>query len=208
MSRVYGPSIVRDGLILYADAANSKSYPGTGTTWYDLSRNGNNVTIDSLTFNQNDNLGSIQGTFSNNSLNSINDNDPHTVTLVGKSLVFNMGNGVETITNSVVSFNKYVFDINHDSNSSVDLFYDNLQTKTINITYTVSNLKSTVYVNGEKKEELTGYSGINDFGPFFSMIPGKGETLSTVYMVKIYNRVLTEDEVKQDFEATRTRFDL
>jgi len=31
------PNIVTDGLILYADAANPKSYPGSGTTWNDIS---------------------------------------------------------------------------------------------------------------------------------------------------------------------------
>ena len=34
-----------DGLVLYLDAANKTSYPGSGTTWYDLSRNGNDVTL-------------------------------------------------------------------------------------------------------------------------------------------------------------------
>ena len=37
MSIAYNTSIVRDGLVLQLDAANVKSYPGTGTTWYDLS---------------------------------------------------------------------------------------------------------------------------------------------------------------------------
>ena len=36
----YSPKIVTDGLVLYLDAANPKSYPGSGTTWYDLSGNG------------------------------------------------------------------------------------------------------------------------------------------------------------------------
>jgi hypothetical protein len=36
MSYSYGKSIVTDGLVFYVDAANSKSYPGTGTTWSDL----------------------------------------------------------------------------------------------------------------------------------------------------------------------------
>ena len=40
-----GPSIVTDGLVLALDAANHKSYPGSGTTWYDLSGNGNNGTL-------------------------------------------------------------------------------------------------------------------------------------------------------------------
>lgn len=36
MSIAYNTSIVRDGLVLHLDAANVKSYPGSGTTWYDL----------------------------------------------------------------------------------------------------------------------------------------------------------------------------
>jgi hypothetical protein len=42
--------IVTDGLILYLDAANTKSYPGTGTSWLDLSKNNNTSTLTSTTF--------------------------------------------------------------------------------------------------------------------------------------------------------------
>ena len=38
----YGPKTITNGLVLYLDAANTKSYPGSGTTWTDLS--GNNYT--------------------------------------------------------------------------------------------------------------------------------------------------------------------
>ena len=37
-----GPNIVTDGLVFYVDAANQKSYPGTGTTVNDLTSNQNN----------------------------------------------------------------------------------------------------------------------------------------------------------------------
>jgi hypothetical protein len=40
-----GPQIVKEGLVLYLDAANTKSYTGTGTVWKDLSGNGNNGTL-------------------------------------------------------------------------------------------------------------------------------------------------------------------
>lgn len=36
MSYSYGKSIVTEGLVLHVDAANAKSYPGSGTTWSDL----------------------------------------------------------------------------------------------------------------------------------------------------------------------------
>lgn len=37
--------IVTDGLVLYLDAANKESYAGSGTTWTDLSKSGNNATL-------------------------------------------------------------------------------------------------------------------------------------------------------------------
>ncbi len=59
MSTRYNPSIVRDSLLLYLDAANTKSYPGSGTTWTDISGKGNSPTLtNGPTFNS-DNLGSI-----------------------------------------------------------------------------------------------------------------------------------------------------
>lgn len=42
MGIAYNTSIVRSGLILHLDAANVKSYPGSGTTWFDLSGNSAN----------------------------------------------------------------------------------------------------------------------------------------------------------------------
>jgi hypothetical protein len=45
MSVAYNPKIVTSGLVLNLDAANPKSYPGSGTTWTDLSLNKFNGTI-------------------------------------------------------------------------------------------------------------------------------------------------------------------
>lgn len=42
--------IARSGLVLYLDAFNKNSYPGTGTTWYDISGNSNNFNILSTAF--------------------------------------------------------------------------------------------------------------------------------------------------------------
>jgi hypothetical protein len=50
-------SIVRRNLVLQLDAANPVSYPGSGTTWYDLSGNGLNATFTNGT----PNYGSVNG---------------------------------------------------------------------------------------------------------------------------------------------------
>ena len=46
-----GPDIVTDGLVLALDAGSERSYPGSGTTWIDLSGNGNAVMVNSPVFN-------------------------------------------------------------------------------------------------------------------------------------------------------------
>lgn len=45
MSFHHSPRIKTDGLVFYVDAKNSKSYPGSGSSWYDLSGNNYNVTL-------------------------------------------------------------------------------------------------------------------------------------------------------------------
>ena len=55
MSNNYGPKIVTDGLVLCLDAADRNSYPGSGSTWYDLSGNGKNGTMVGATFNSGNN---------------------------------------------------------------------------------------------------------------------------------------------------------
>ena len=54
-----GPEIVEDGLVLALDAGNTKSYPGSGTTWTDLSGNGNNGSLVNGVGYNSGNLGSL-----------------------------------------------------------------------------------------------------------------------------------------------------
>jgi hypothetical protein len=54
MATQRGPRIVRSGLLEYWDAADRKSYPGSGTAWYDLSGRSKNATlVDGPTFTSN-----------------------------------------------------------------------------------------------------------------------------------------------------------
>ena len=49
MALRHSPKIVTDGLVLALDAANTRSYPGSGSTWFDLSGNNHNATLNSVT---------------------------------------------------------------------------------------------------------------------------------------------------------------
>ena len=57
MAIKHSPRIVTDGLVAHYDAANTKSYPGSGTAWKDLSGKGNNGTIYHSPSFSNDNAG-------------------------------------------------------------------------------------------------------------------------------------------------------
>ena len=47
----YNPNVNSNGLVLCLDAANTKSYPGSGTAWYDVSGNNNHFTINAAAYN-------------------------------------------------------------------------------------------------------------------------------------------------------------
>ena len=52
MGITYNNSIITDGLVLCLDPANFRSYPGSGTVCYDLSKQGNNATLtDGVSYN-------------------------------------------------------------------------------------------------------------------------------------------------------------
>ena len=59
MGLAHSPRIVTDGLILALDAGNTKSYPGSGTAWTDISGKGNNGTLTNGPTYNSDNGGSI-----------------------------------------------------------------------------------------------------------------------------------------------------
>ena len=59
MAIFYNPRTITDGLVLCLDAANTKSYPGSGTTWTDLSGNGNTGTLVNGVGYNSGNLGSL-----------------------------------------------------------------------------------------------------------------------------------------------------
>jgi hypothetical protein len=73
MATLYSPKIVTDGLVIALDAANVKSYPGSGTTWIDLTGNGRNstltngptfgnTTVGNITFDGTNDYASLPGT--------------------------------------------------------------------------------------------------------------------------------------------------
>jgi len=77
--------IVTDGLVFAVDAANYESYPGSGTTWSDLSGNGNDGTlINGPTFDS-ENAGGLTFDMTNDYITCNNSNS---LTITGSAITF------------------------------------------------------------------------------------------------------------------------
>ena len=50
MAQAHGPRIVTDGLVFCVDAANVKSYPGSGNTWSNLANTNSSGTFSGATY--------------------------------------------------------------------------------------------------------------------------------------------------------------
>lgn len=66
------PPVLPSGLTLHVDAGNTASYPGSGTTWADLSGSGNNMTLAGGPTFQSSNGGVLQFTTTQSATNPLN----------------------------------------------------------------------------------------------------------------------------------------
>ncbi len=223
-----GPNIVTDGLVLYLDAVNQKSYPGTGTTWTDLSGNGNNgELVNGPTFDSGNN-GSIVFDGINDrvivgSTNAVYGNEQtwgFWVNRISSTNLFNMFGGrllpyfAFRSTNNIHFSNRIngaqrnVYTTN--SNFTNNTWYNFTFSTEYNGTSTIMK----IYVNGVFNNSET-YTGAQSNSDAYRFTIGDGRNTTTWYpfkgsvpVVKVYNRALTPEEILQNYNATKSRFGL
>ena len=226
MALSHSPSMITDGLMVYLDAANTRSYPGTGNTWYDLRGNRNFTLINNPPFFSNSAGGSIGFTAAN--LHHATANSLPLLTTWTVEVWF-FHTGVSTGTYPAI-----VCEVFNSPNMNFALFSSNYSVSNFQLqtggyssgwywtnqyaiaqnnwyhavgTYDGSNVK--LYVNSVL--QLTTASTItptrSNSGIYlmrrWDAFDYFGGSLSTV---KIYNRALSAAEIKQNFEATRDRY--
>jgi hypothetical protein len=227
MGIAYNTSVVRNGLVLHLDAANVKSYPGSGTTWTDLSGNGNNGTlVNGPTYNGANN-GSVVFDGANDYVSVTNNSNltptntaslsfwikptsyPASFNAVGGWSRSGTGGGIMIDMNSSNGLYFYVGD-----SSWASTFLPGGQRPTLNVwtnvvgTYDGSTL--ILYTNAIQRSSASATKTITYANKFFEI--GQygqgtanrftGEISSTLF----YNRALTAAEIRQNFEATRGRY--
>jgi hypothetical protein len=233
-----GPYIVRDSsLILELDAADRNSYPGTGTTWFDLCGNYNFTLTNSPTFtthkgtsvfnfDRTDDYATRAGSISHDIGSAC------TITIVMASInntdfgvcsrLFSVNDG--SINN--VDYNAF-FTLASCDQSRYGLWYKNnpsglypvssLKTanddfKIVTYKWTASN-NAFVFVNGIQESTL-GITSAFNFNNVGRMTIAMNSALNTenayvrVASVIMYNRELSASEILQNYIQLKPRFNL
>jgi hypothetical protein len=219
----YSPNIVTSGLVMCLDAANVRSYPGSGTTWTDVSSNGSNGTLTNGPTYDSSNGGSIVFDGSNDYVigaTTLNVNNSVTMEAWiyptsapsggggGGFIVSNIGYYLELKSTRVVR--SYFYGLSspgyHDGTVAVSL-------NTWSHVVAVRNSSdSTIkhYINGTLDNTISSVTGtINNGAQNYQVGGYQGGSYSFVGRIgvcKVYNISLSSTEITQNFNALRGRF--
>ena len=223
LKHVYNPTIVTSGLLLQLDANNSLSYKGSGNTWYDISGNGNNMTlINTPTY-----VSSAISYFDFNGTNQYATGSGVTVpnSAYTKSVWFWVD--VYTDNNIVSGYNGtgghflYMSGTNkvivgHHNQGVIFSTYRSTASISLNTWYNVTVTFNTtngfkIYINGQLDSSYNMTlahlgSGTTNLGAYSN--EGGNYLNGRISKVYTYGRVLTANEVLQNFNADRPLFEL
>lgn len=227
MALQHSPSIVTDGLVLCLDAANPKSYPGSGTTWRDLSGRENNGTLGSLVTFSSSNSGrlSFVGSQTNSKVDLVAGSDFNFGTAnmaiecwvtwdgtyqgvapgLGRSIYSTGASGsldqIGIFTGAGVYFGGVANDV--AANYPVANAWSHIVATRIGTTI-------RIYINGVETASGTQASAIGSsvMNPTVGIRRDTAHPwLGNISVFRIYkNKGLTESEVSQNFNALRGRF--
>lgn len=222
MSVYAGPDIVDRSLLVCLDAANKKSYSGSGTTWNDLSGNGYNATLTNTPTYSTDNSGKFvfNGTTSYVQVSSVTAQLEYTFMFFCKwlssttfgSRCFGLPNygtyAVMEPTNIGYHYNPLggvpaSTTLSSGVNVGLNAWCH------IAVSESSSGSSAKIYVNGILRNSTSLVSASGFTGPV--NIGGQKPVDSTMANCEIpnfslYRRVLSDAEIAQNFNAHRGRF--
>jgi len=211
MGIAYNTSMISDGLVVYVDAANPRSYPGTGNTWYDLSGNNNHMTlVNGVGFSSVS--GGVMQTDGTNDYIVLSPFDQrftnHTVMAAVRYSGATRGRIISAISNNWLlghwNFQNPVYyaegwivgpgvpnNTNWQITTGVENYSSDIWSMYINGSLSVSNSNGSQGPNGLC---LGGVGGNSEF------------STAEISFLMFYNRLLTADEIKQNYNAIKKRF--
>ena len=221
----YNPSIVSDGLVFSLDAANLRSYSGSGNTAYGLV-NSSLITLINGTGFSSANNGSFlfDGTDDGIYYTSYNfATSDFTMDVWVKLNGYPPSANAAIIVNRNTSDNGWLFDIN--SNQKARLYFQNnagtsysIETLNImnlsqwtNLVAVRSDTTLSLYRNSVFQSSTSFPSNYNINSPIANDYLGRyqspnGYINANISKVQYYNRALTATEIMQNFNATKGRY--
>lgn len=223
----YSPRVVKDGLIVYLDATNKKSYPGTGTIWYDLSGNGYDFTFSSTPTMTNGVFNSGATVYAYRNGISVNSATRGYSMEAYFKINASTGGSWQNIMQNGGSPNRHMMWYNGGTNTFEALFHepntynkisDNLTIDKwyhLQLSYNPSGGGTNgrrAWINGVEKTVNNTASGDATTSGFFTISVdsdlSSNKSNMSYSFVRYYNRFLTESEVIQNYNATKSRFNL
>lgn len=212
MGLAHSPRIVTNGLALCLDAGNTKSYPGSGTTWTDISRNGNTGTLTNGPTFSSANKGAIVFDGTNDYITGpIADLSVYTLCVFMMQDSFTVGGGI--IAGSIGSPNVY---LQMGGGTNTWQFEYAVANPSFNLTtgqwtYLCGVQNSSNIQQAYKDGVLAGSATTGSVALGTSYAIGRrpqGLIYSNikVAVAQIYNRALSAAEIAQNFNALRGRF--
>lgn len=234
MALYRGPKVVTNGLVLALDAADTNSYPRTGTTWTDLTGRGNNGTLTNTPTFSTVNLGNFTFNGTTQYVDVSNTgtvfqfaNTTFTVSLWVKTSsitgAYIISKGATASTagwqisfDSAGTFSCVTKDsigTNSASRTSSSLInngnWSNIVAVITTNTTTIASNTISLYLNGLLNQgSLTTtavYATTTDTIQMARRSSG-GYWAGSIANTQIYNRALTATEVLQNYNATKSRF--
>ena len=219
MSTRYNPRIVTDGLVLYLDAANTKSYPGSGTTWTDISGKSNNGTLTNGPTFDSGNKGSFVFDGSNDYVSipnvALSKNCSILLWFKGNptpnnwSDVFTFQTGVDSTASRLEKSGSvaYQYDWYRGGFVSATALFNHTGTKYDFISLVFDDTNATCYQNAVQ----TAQTASSDFGSASDIHLSKRLNMNALWsgniaQFSIYNKPLTALEVKQNYDALKWRY--
>jgi hypothetical protein len=223
MGITYNPKVITDGLVFCLDAASKRSYPGTGTAWTNLVGGNNGTLTNGPTFSS-DNGGSIvfdgsddYAHFPSNSAGIQFSGDitvevflkPSTLSGTWNNFVTKWFGGQDW--HFALKGDSGGYKLNVYTSSDYDLYANSFipANEWFLASFTLVNGGLlTFYKNGVQDGSHSSVSRSNSAGylRISDHRSGYGITNGMVSSVRIYNRALTADEVLQNYNTTRGRF--
>lgn len=220
----HSPSIVTNGLVFNFDAKNIKSYPGTGTAAYDLI--GNSTTgelVNGPTFNSVGYLSFVTDDYVRFTNSTALDTQTFTVevwvrTNATSQTGFWFEKGTVNSQYSLFQENANIICRINNGTTSVNVVVVNTATymNTTNwyqVVFTFTSGSQVCYINGAvvgagtTTATISTNAGGMSIGAYGGYSGGRGYYYNGDQAIaKVYNRVLSQAEVLQNFNALRGRF--